>query len=554
MSKISEALKTIADPANIYGKDIRKAIHDGIEACYDDVTSPALNSEAFKAAVQSKIDDGSIAAMTIREKSLTGDKLADETITKDKLGEDVQAEFSSLKEDLDDFYPKKAGSFKCSNMIENLSDEAIMPSGISKNIIDYVCTISGTSTIDYPNLIIKKQIVANHKYLFSVKMKENTNTYQTCSLIVRINTSPIIRETIGNYPVQLLEYKNYQDYTQFAGIFTHTVDTTADFSISFSLVNTSKGVDISAKDFIIADVTDITDEQIIEVIENGMVNGGYINHGKNIADSLTDDAKSEAIEAMKPNPNGYWYGKKCLVIGDSTSATEQWQKKLVSNLGLNVTTHAKGGIGFLQMVVGSLDYEGDYDNETGNTGVLQPLKVEDVFDKDLIIIFGGFNSRGTKLGEITDVYKTDGTGQNTVTGHLQFVMNWIYNLLEGDSAHSKNLTCKIVIVTPYCCGKYNYANYDGYGGDSWAGYTLREMCDRITEIATLNNCSSYNAWQNSGIGRHTWSIYSASPVATKEAGSDTAPYPTNADQLHLNDEVGYPHLGDCISMFISGIV
>ena len=100
MSKISEALEAIMDPANIYGKDIRKAIHDGIEVCYDDVTSPALNSEAFKAAVQSKIDDGSIAAMTIGEKSLTGDKLADETITKDKLGEDVQAEFSSLKEDI----------------------------------------------------------------------------------------------------------------------------------------------------------------------------------------------------------------------------------------------------------------------------------------------------------------------------------------------------------------------------------------------------------------------------------------------------------------------
>ena len=99
MSKISEALNAIMDPANIYGKDIRKAIHDGIEVCYDDVTSPALNSEAFKAAVQSKIDDGSIAAMTIGENSLTGDKLADETITKDKLGEDVQAEFSSLKGD-----------------------------------------------------------------------------------------------------------------------------------------------------------------------------------------------------------------------------------------------------------------------------------------------------------------------------------------------------------------------------------------------------------------------------------------------------------------------
>lgn len=122
MSKISEALNAIMDPANIYGKDIRKAIHDGIEVCYDDVTSPALNSEAFKAAVQSKIDDGSIAAMTIGEKSLTGDKLADETITKDKLGEDVQAEFSSLKEEMDAFQ-KKIDDGELASMIADSSIE-----------------------------------------------------------------------------------------------------------------------------------------------------------------------------------------------------------------------------------------------------------------------------------------------------------------------------------------------------------------------------------------------------------------------------------------------
>lgn len=273
-----------------------------------------------------------------------------------------------------------------------------------------------------------------------------------------------------------------------------------------------------------------------------------------ITNSLKEDITVETIKRMYPNPNGYWYGKKCLVIGDSTSATEQWQKKLYENLGMSVTTHAKGGIGFLQMVVGSLGYEGNYDNETGNTGVLQPLKASDVYDKDLIIIFGGFNNRGTKLGEITDLYKTDGTGQNTVTGQLQFVLNWIYDLLKGNESYAQNLKCKIVLVTPYCCGKYNYADYDGYSGDKWAGYTLREMCDRIVEIAALNNCSSYNAWENSGIGRHTWTIYSASPTATKEAGSDAAPYPTNADQLHLNNSVGYPHLGDCISAFVSGII
>lgn len=465
---------------------------------------------------------------------------------------------SSLKEDLADYYPKKQGAFKRVNMILNLPDEVIMPSGIEKNILNGVCEINGTSTIDYPNLIIKKSILTNHVYLFTAKMKENEISYQSCSLITRIGTKPITRTAVGEYPVQLFENENYSEYTTFCALFSHNSDADVDFSISFDLAKTSREVAISAKDFVITDVTGLTDAQIIEIVQTGMQDGVYYNPGKNVADALSNQAKEditvETIKRMYPNPNGYWYGKKCLVIGDSTSATEQWQKKLSENLGMSVTTHAKGGIQFLQMVVGSLGYEGDYDNETGNTGVLQPLKISDVYDKNLIIIFGGFNNRGMKLGEITDLYKTDGTGQNTVTGQLQFVLNWIYDLLKGNESYAQNLKCKIVVVTPYCCGKYNYANYDGYSGDNWAGYTLREMCDRIIEIAALNNCSSYNAWENSGIGRHTWTIYSASPTATKEAGSDTAPYPTNADQLHLNDSVGYPHLGDCISAFVNGIV
>lgn len=470
------------------------------------------------------------------------------------VGENID----SLNKDLADYYPKKQGAFKRVNMILNLPDEVIMPSGIEKNILNGVCEINGTSTIDYPNLIIKKSILTNHVYLFTAKMKENEISYQSCSLITRIGTKPITRTAVGEYPVQLFEYKNYSEYTTFCALFSHNSDADVDFSISFDLAKTSREVAISAKDFVITDVTGLTDAQIIEIVQTGMQDGVYYNPGKNVADALSNQAKEditvETIKRMYPNPNGYWYGKKCLVIGDSTSATEQWQKKLSENLGMSVTTHAKGGIQFLQMVVGSLGYEGDYDNETGNTGVLQPLKISDVYDKNLIIIFGGFNNRGMKLGEITDLYKTDGTGQNTVTGQLQFVLNWIYDLLKGNESYAQNLKCKIVVVTPYCCGKYNYANYDGYSGDNWAGYTLREMCDRIIEIAALNNCSSYNAWENSGIGRHTWTIYSASPTATKEAGSDTAPYPTNADQLHLNDSVGYPHLGDCISAFVNGIV
>lgn len=470
-----------------------------------------------------------------------------------------RSDINSLNEDLELYYPKKQDAFKCVNMILNVANEIIIPPELEKNISDDVCIINGTAKTDYPNVIIKKNILANRKYLFSVKMKKNEKTLQTCSLIARIKEDAISRDTLGEYPTQLLGYVDYTDYTIFCGIFSHNSDANIDFSLSFDLTNTNKKVSISAKDFIIADVTGLSYSNIDLVVKNGLPYGStYYNKGQNVANSLTSGAKeiviNETIKKMFPNPNGYWYNKKCLVIGDSTSATEQWQKKLSENLGMIVSTHAKGGIQFLQMVVGSLGYDGNYDNETGNTGVLQPLKVSDVYDKNLIIIFGGFNNRGSKLGEITDLYKTDGTGQNTVTGQLQFMLNWIYNLLKGDEQYSQNLNCKIILVTPYCCGKYNYADYDGYGGDTYAGYTLREMCNRITEIASLNNCPSYNAWENSGIGRHTWAIYSASPTATKEAGDDSAPYPTNADQLHLNDSLGYPHLGNCISAFVSGIV
>lgn len=63
-----------------YGKDVRQAIHDGIEQCYEDVNNPDLNTEAFETAVQNKIDDGSLALLTIPDGSITKEKL-DQDIT-----------------------------------------------------------------------------------------------------------------------------------------------------------------------------------------------------------------------------------------------------------------------------------------------------------------------------------------------------------------------------------------------------------------------------------------------------------------------------------------
>ena len=72
-SNIQELLNAILNTK--LGKDMRQAIHDGIEQCYEDVTSPELNIDAFETAVQNKIDSGALAAMTIPDGSITAAKL-----------------------------------------------------------------------------------------------------------------------------------------------------------------------------------------------------------------------------------------------------------------------------------------------------------------------------------------------------------------------------------------------------------------------------------------------------------------------------------------------
>ena len=85
MANIQEILTKIL--SSRYGKDMRQAIHDGIEQCYSDVTNPDLNVDAFETAVQNKIDSGELAAMTI----------PDGSITKEKLGEDLKSGLLDIK-------------------------------------------------------------------------------------------------------------------------------------------------------------------------------------------------------------------------------------------------------------------------------------------------------------------------------------------------------------------------------------------------------------------------------------------------------------------------
>ena len=297
------------------------------------------------------------------------------------------------------------------------------------------------------------------------------------------------------------------------------------------------------------------------IVFNGDVITDYVDYNVLNVQTKGEKTNADAIRYIESNIASYWKGKKILVLGDSTSATEEWQRQLVNELGVSVTTHAKGGIGLKEMVVGSLGYNGEYDNNTGNTGILQPLKTADVYNKDLIIIFGGFNNRGIAVGKVGDclTYNDEGviTSGNTTAGCLQFVLNWVYNLLKGDATYSANLSCKIAVITPYCAGKYAYVDVDWYGhnpnGISGNDDTGHDLANIMVDVAHENNCSAWNAWEESGIGRYTWSIYSASPTPTNTDGSGGGTYPHNNDQLHLNNTVGYPYLGKQIAKFVDGL-
>ncbi len=275
-----------------------------------------------------------------------------------------------------------------------------------------------------------------------------------------------------------------------------------------------------------------------------------------------------------------WSGKNVLVIGDSITAARKWQLKLSEELGMNVTTHAKGGVGAIQMVDGDKGLGGDYDNETNADGTLLPLTVEDVQDKDLIVLLPCYNDRGKEDGEIGDCYDPSNETNNNIVGVVQYAINRIYEELKK----ANNLNCKILIATPHCVGKYNYVDANGYEEyPTNSGRTMETMCNIIKGVANHNNIHVCDLWHNSGINKFTWGIYGANPnpvnefytkyelnangetigqtplryvtgnsyyqirdgVVVLEQYTGMSPCPYNGDQLHCSD-LGYARIGECI--------
>ena len=106
MSAISNFLTFLRSA--IYAIDVRDGIADAIEQCYNDVNNPTLKTEALEAALQTKIDEGEMAALTIGDGTITAAKLAsgviDNTLATSGAAADAKKtgdEIAAVKADLD---------------------------------------------------------------------------------------------------------------------------------------------------------------------------------------------------------------------------------------------------------------------------------------------------------------------------------------------------------------------------------------------------------------------------------------------------------------------
>ena len=192
--------------------------------------------------------------------------------------------------------------------------------------------------------------------------------------------------------------------------------------------------------------------------------------------------------------------KILLAIGDSVTEQNYWQNQVGEVLGMKVRTHAKGGIGIIQMVDGddSGDAPEEYDPDNFGASNIYKLNAKDVKDVSVIVIMGFYNERHratTEHGEVSDMYP----GNNTYIGRLNYAIKRIYEEL----AKANNNTCRIVICSPHRFGKYPYSDVDAYSdGDTLFQYT---------KVASdYNSLPCIDLMHNGGINKYNWNLFQSS--------------------------------------------
>ncbi len=186
-----------------------------------------------------------------------------------------------------------------------------------------------------------------------------------------------------------------------------------------------------------------------------------------------------------------WSGKKMLAIGDSMTENniyQRWQDYAGQLLDMDVTTHAKGGIGVISMV-------------DGDGAGFPALTTDDVADKDLVILMGLYNERDyarNNPGTISDMYPT----QNSFLGRLNYAIDKIFTLLTT----AGNLSCRVVLVGAHKYGKNSYTDRDSYTDENKISSLAKLVADEQSlHFVNLNN--------DAGINKYNWDVFSASTTS-----------------------------------------
>lgn len=282
-----------------------------------------------------------------------------------------------------------------------------------------------------------------------------------------------------------------------------------------------------------------------------------------------DGEKGEKGKNGSDGANGAWNGKKVLFIGDSLTDRRVFPETVKNILGIESYYHCKAGATLSTMVDGDKGINGNYNSQTDADGVLRPLTPEEVADMDLIVFYGGYNNRSMTLTQIDAA--------------MQHAIDRIYANLKK----ANNMTCRLLIVTVDCAGKYPWYDADAYdvtATSSSGNTTLETIAQTQKKVAERNSIACCDLFYTSGINEKTWNYFSQesnpenskySPYKLDANGNATstakiryvtgeyyyqkrdgkvvyeqytgrAPYPYIGDQLHKS-AAGYQRIGEVIA-------
>ena len=557
MATIKDCLNKIKTA--IYGREVRQSIVDSIEQCYKDATGHPESVSAVVNEINEVKENIKEVSSQMDEKANKNDVANLSSVTPEFASSidkmiDTTKTYVNISDGYIYLYNSTTSNFEKSSLryqATGLNDKSVDITKLEEKIQNKFEKETTETDIIGGELSISKYMIngvdSTSKVVEGNSLAYTTNTtYGTYGWIfenIKGKKYQVIStvENIGNVSADFNFMKAYK--AEISGgvvglngeIVGEMVTLDSGVSVTKTYIITSdqdetiyKGIALCIKCNINGATLKLT--QTVNEI-NTVTNISGLKMIADVANTLSPEYKKELFNEFFNN----WNGAEVLAIGDSLTSAKKWQLKVTELLGCNITTHAKGGKGYIDLIDGENGQDGDYDNETDASGVLRPLSVDDVIGKKLIIVYAGYNERHMSYGEIGDVYPTN----NTLAGKVQYVINSIYSLLE----QADNLTCKLLFITPHCVGTYGYVNVDGYGEyPTGTGRTLEGISDTIKKIANYNNIPVKDLWHESGINKFTWNIYCA-----KTPASATAPYPDNVDLVHLNASVGYPHLGTLIA-------